>query len=64
MQEHDLGKGVHTERGAAGFQQEDGGGLGDPLSSDLGMIRKIHDKKYLEYIDQQQKEIYGTKKKI
>ena len=54
---------LNTER-QSGFIDNDKIYTGDQVISEFGLIRKIHDKKYLEYIDKQQREIYGRKKNV
>ena len=48
--EQEIRKAMLTER-LAGQTNIDMGGA-DPMQSELGIIRKIHDKMYLEYINQ------------
>lgn len=54
---------MNTER-QSGHLEPEKMHLGEVITGKFGMIRKIHDKKYLEYIDKQQREIYGRKETI
>lgn len=63
IREQEIKKMLNTER-QSGFIDNDKIYTGDQVISEFGLIRKIHDKKYLEYIDKQQREIYGRKKNV